>query len=82
MTEAEPTPASTGAQPPEPGPDADLDDIQHDIEETRAQLGNTVEALSAKMNLPERAKETARAAQPTLVLAASAAGVTLVALLW
>lgn len=80
MAGAERTPSP--AQPPEPGPEADVPDIQRDIERTRAELGHTVEALSAKANVPERAKETARAAQPKLILAGSAAGVVLVALLW
>lgn len=80
MAEADRTPSA--AQPAEPGPDADMDDIERDIERTRSQLSGTVEALAAKANVPERAKETARAAQPTLILAASAVGVALVALLW
>jgi MYXO-CTERM domain-containing protein len=42
---------------PEPGPNADKDDIQADIEQTRAELGETVEALSAKLDVKERAKE-------------------------
>ncbi|MBX9638746.1 MAG: DUF3618 domain-containing protein [Mycobacteriaceae bacterium] len=73
----------TGAESlPEPGPDAGVGDIQSDIERTRAELGQTVGALAAKANVAERAKETARATQPTLIMAASAAGVALVALLW
>lgn len=67
---------------PEPGLDAGVEDIQADIERTRAELGQTVQALSAKADVAERAKEFARAAQPTLIVAASAAGVALVALLW
>ncbi|MHA7649255.1 DUF3618 domain-containing protein [Mycobacterium sp. ML4] len=51
----------TGAEgTPEPGPDAGVDDIRDDIERTRAELGQTVAALSAKMDVPARAKETAR----------------------
>ncbi|MBX9981807.1 MAG: DUF3618 domain-containing protein [Mycobacterium gordonae] len=80
MAGAEPTPPA--AQPPEPGPEADVADIQRDIERTRSELGDTVEALSAKSNVAERAKESARAAKPTLILTASAAGVALLALLW
>lgn len=67
---------------PEPGPDAAVGDLEADIERTRAELGQTVQALAAKANVAERAKETARAAQPTLIMAATAAGVALVALLW
>jgi ElaB/YqjD/DUF883 family membrane-anchored ribosome-binding protein len=42
---------------PEPGPDADIDDIQADIEQTRKELGQTVEDLSAKFDVKERTKE-------------------------
>jgi ElaB/YqjD/DUF883 family membrane-anchored ribosome-binding protein len=42
---------------PEPGPNAGIDDIQADIEQTRSELGETVEALSAKMDVKARAKE-------------------------
>jgi hypothetical protein len=44
---------------PEPGPDAGLDDIQADIERTRKELGETVGALSAKLDVKERAKDKA-----------------------
>ncbi|GAT09743.1 hypothetical protein AU197_14380 [Mycobacterium sp. IS-1590] len=42
---------------PEPGPDAGVDDIQADIEQTRHELGETVEALQAKLDVKTRAKE-------------------------
>jgi hypothetical protein len=42
---------------PEPGPDAGIDDIQGDIEQTRHELGQTVEALQAKLDVKERTKE-------------------------
>lgn len=42
---------------PEPGPDAGIDDIQADIEQTRNELGETVEALQAKLDVKERARE-------------------------
>ena len=45
--------------PPEPGPDAGIDDIQADIESTRKELGDTVGALSAKLDVKERAKHKA-----------------------
>lgn len=48
---------------PEPGPDAGIDDIQADIEQTRGELGQTVEALSAKLNVKERAREKAEEAK-------------------
>jgi hypothetical protein len=44
---------------PEPGPDADIDEIQTDIAQTRKDLGETVEALTAKMDVKERTKEKA-----------------------
>jgi hypothetical protein len=46
----------TGADPqrPEPGPDATIDDIQADIEQTRTELGQTVGALSAKLDVKQR----------------------------
>ncbi len=44
---------------PEPGPDAGIDAIQADIEQTRNELGQTVEALSDKLDVKERAKEKA-----------------------
>ncbi|MGB8506544.1 DUF3618 domain-containing protein [Mycobacterium sp.] len=51
----------TGPDPnqPEPGPDAGIDDIQADIEHTRKELGETVEALSAKLDVKERTKQKA-----------------------
>jgi Protein of unknown function (DUF3618) len=51
----------TGPDPsqPEPGPDAGIDDIQADIEHTRKELGETVEALSAKLDVQERIKQKA-----------------------
>jgi Protein of unknown function (DUF3618) len=45
--------------PPEPGPDAGIDDIQADIERTRKELGDTVGALSAKLDVKERTKRKA-----------------------
>jgi uncharacterized protein involved in type VI secretion and phage assembly len=45
--------------PPEPGPDAGIDDIQADIERTRKELGETVGALSAKLDVKERTKQKA-----------------------
>jgi hypothetical protein len=44
---------------PEPGPDADIGELQTDIEQTRKELGETVEALSAKMDVKQRTKEKA-----------------------
>jgi ferritin-like metal-binding protein YciE len=41
---------------PEPGPDADIDELQADIEQTRAELGQTVSALSDKFDVKGRAE--------------------------
>ncbi|OBK21784.1 hypothetical protein A5634_09345 [Mycobacterium asiaticum] len=79
MTGAERTPKPST---PEPGPDAEVADIKADIEQTRAELGATVQALSAKVDVPARAREKAQAAKPTLALAAAGAAVALAALLW
>lgn len=43
----------------EPGPDATVDDIQADIEATRHELGQTVEALTAKLDVKAQAKQKA-----------------------
>ena len=49
----------TGPDPlrPEPGPDAGIADIEADIDRTRNELGQTVEELSARLNVKERARE-------------------------
>ncbi len=44
---------------PEPGADAGIDDIQADIDRTRRELGDTVEALSAKLDVKEQARQKA-----------------------
>ncbi|OBA97184.1 hypothetical protein A5662_17045 [Mycobacteriaceae bacterium 1482268.1] len=44
---------------PEPGPDAGIDDLQSDIDQTRKELGETVEALTAKMDVKQRTKDKA-----------------------
>ncbi|HEY9263990.1 MAG TPA: DUF3618 domain-containing protein [Mycobacterium sp.] len=51
--------ASADSLPPEPGPDAGIDEIQADIEKTRAQLGETVGALSDKLDVKTRAQDKA-----------------------
>jgi hypothetical protein len=51
--------AQPDSTPPEPGPDAGVDDIQTDIERTRKELGETVGALSAKLDVKERTKQKA-----------------------
>jgi predicted component of type VI protein secretion system len=44
---------------PEPGPEAGIEDLQADIERTRSQLGQTVEALSDKLDVKAQAKQKA-----------------------
>lgn len=44
---------------PEPGPEAGIEDLQADIERTRTQLGQTVEALSDKLDVKLQAKQKA-----------------------
>ena len=44
---------------PEPGPEAGIADLQADIERTRAQVGQTVEALSNKLDVKAQAKHKA-----------------------
>jgi len=53
---------------PEPGPDASVEDIQADIEATRTELGQTVEALTAKLDVKQQASRrstTPRNSSPT-----------------
>ena len=75
----------TGTGPTDP------DAIKAEIEETRAQLGRTVDELSARLDVPTRAKEGAARAKdtavetyresPPAVLGAGAAVVGLIGLL-
>ena len=51
--------ASPDPMPPEVGPDAGIDEIQADIEQTRHQLSETVDALSHKLNVKEQATNKA-----------------------
>ena len=44
---------------PEPGPEAGIEDLQADIDRTRAQVGQTVEALSDKLDVKTRAQHKA-----------------------
>ncbi|KKF03478.1 DUF3618 domain-containing protein [Mycolicibacterium obuense] len=44
-------------QGPEPGPDAGIDELQADIERTRAELGETVGALTEKLDVKGRAQQ-------------------------
>ncbi|MGV0743405.1 DUF3618 domain-containing protein [Mycolicibacterium sp. XJ870] len=45
--------------PQEPGPDAGIDELQSDIEKTRSELGETVGALSDKLDVKGRVQDKA-----------------------
>lgn len=51
--------ATADRLPPEPGPDADIDELQSDIDKTRGELGETVAALSDKLDVKGRAQDKA-----------------------
>jgi len=51
--------AAPNSNGPEPGPDASIDDIEADVEQTRNELGQTVEALADKLDVKGRAKDKA-----------------------
>ncbi|MGZ5377082.1 MAG: DUF3618 domain-containing protein [Mycobacterium sp.] len=57
---------------PEPGPDAGIEDIEADAEQTRKELGQTVEALADKLDVKERAKEKAAETKEQVVEKADA----------
>lgn len=59
--------AHPDSTPAEPGPDAGIDDIQADIEHTRKELGETVQALGAKLDVKERTKEKVADAKERVV---------------
>lgn len=52
---------------PEPGPDAGVDDLQADIERTRADLGQTTHALTDKLDVKARAGQAAADAKDRVV---------------
>jgi|SRR3954470_16233127 hypothetical protein len=66
--------AQPDSTPPEPGPDAGVDDIQADIERTRKELGETVGALSAKLDVKERARQKAMETKERVVDTAQTMG--------
>jgi hypothetical protein len=65
MNDAEPT-------KPEPGPDASVDEIEADIEATRRALGQTVEAVSAKLDVKQRVGDKVHDAKSLVVEKAQA----------
>ncbi|CAN3126578.1 DUF3618 domain-containing protein [Mycobacterium sp. smrl_JER01] len=51
---------------PEPGPDAGVDELQADIEQTRAELGATVGALSDKFDVKGRTQQAVAEAKESV----------------
>lgn len=64
-----------GPGTPAVGPDASIHDLQADIEQTRDQLGATVEAIAGKA-------DKVRSAVPRLAIAAVLGGVTIIGFAW
>ena len=64
MTEPDPTRA-------EPGPEASIDDLQADIERTRADLGDTTRALTDKLDVKARVGVAVHDAKDRVVESAS-----------
>lgn len=76
MTGAE---QSRGPGTPAPGPDASVHELQADIEQTRHQLGATVEAIAGKVDVVDKA----RSAAPRLAIAAAVlGGVAIIGIVW
>ncbi|MDD7968393.1 DUF3618 domain-containing protein [Actinomycetospora lemnae] len=48
----------TGARAPRPGPQATQEELIADIEATRAELGDTVDALTQKLDVKAQARES------------------------
>lgn len=65
--------ATADRLPPEPGPDAGIDELQSDIDTTRDQLGETVAALSDKLDVKGRAQDKAAETKEAVVDRAHAA---------
>lgn len=54
------------APEPEPRPDADIDELKADIEQTRTELGETVGALTDKLDVKGRAEDAIHDAKETV----------------
>lgn len=65
--------ASADSLPPEPGPDAGIDELQADIEKARNELGETVGALSDKLDVKSRIQDKAAETKDAVVHRAQAA---------
>jgi Protein of unknown function (DUF3618) len=75
MVEVEP---ARGRRAPAGGADAGLEDVQADIEQTRQELGATVDAISGKLNVVDKA----RSAAPRPATVAFLGGVAVVGVVW
>ncbi|OBI15916.1 hypothetical protein A5712_27310 [Mycobacterium sp. E2327] len=64
-----------GPGTPPVGPDASIHELQADIEQTREQLGATVEAIAGKA-------DRIRSAAPRLAIAAVLGAATIIGLAW
>jgi len=69
MSDAGTRATGNGAGPDAPGASGpvDLDEMKAEIEATREQLGRTVDELSARLDVPARARERAARARDTAV---------------
>ncbi|WKG03871.1 DUF3618 domain-containing protein [Mycolicibacterium sp. HK-90] len=65
--------ATADRLPPEPGPDADIGELRSDIDKTRSELGDTVAALSDKLDVKGRAQDKAAETRAAVVDRAHAA---------
>jgi ElaB/YqjD/DUF883 family membrane-anchored ribosome-binding protein len=80
----------TGPDQPHPAPAADVDELQADIEQTRAELGATTRALADKLDVKARAGEAASDAKDRVVeeavpigaIAAAAVALVLGVVIW
>ena len=62
-----PAEGASGDGAPEVSGPTDVDDLKAEIEATRRQLGETVDELSSRLDVPARAKESAARAKDTAV---------------
>ena len=67
-----------GPGTPAVGPDASIHELQADIEQTRHQLGATVEAIAGKADVVDRA----RSAASRLAIAAFVGGAAIIGIVW
>jgi hypothetical protein len=67
-----------GPGTPALGPDASIHELQADIEQTRHQLGATVEAIAGKADVVGRA----RSAAPRLAMVAVLSGAAIIGIVW